>query len=68
MGGKPGSKVRTKGPAGVRTSPAPNTAQKADAANQTKPQQANIQQHQIVSGNKYVYLQENHECNLNVHN
>lgn len=51
MGGKPGTKVRTKGPAGVRTSPAPNTAQKADAANQTKPQQANMQ-HQIVAGNK----------------
>lgn len=51
MGGKPGTKVRTKGPAGVRTSPAPNTAQKADAANQTKPQQANMQ-HQIISGNK----------------
>lgn len=51
MGGKPGAKVRTKGPAGVRTSPAPNTAQKADAANQTKPQQTSMQ-HQLVSGNK----------------
>lgn len=51
LGAKPGNKVRTKGPAGVRTSPAPTTAQKADAANQTKPQQANMQQ-PIVAGNK----------------
>lgn len=52
MSAKPGTKVRTKAPTGVRTSPAPNTAQKADAANQTKPQQATIQQHQIITSNK----------------
>ncbi|CAH2002084.1 unnamed protein product [Acanthoscelides obtectus] len=53
MGGKPGTKIRTKAPQ-IRTSPAP----KADAANQTQIKPYTNLQHHIV-GNKMLVMNSN---------